>query len=56
MKKENKSLNQKIDERIEDIEDAKKDLNDRGNLSEEQFQEFNTKIETLEWVLRELKK
>lgn len=40
-----------IEERIEDIENARTDLNDRGNLTEEQLNEFNTKIETLKWVI-----
>lgn len=40
-----------IEERIEDIEKAKEDLNDRGNLTEENFNELNTKIEILKWVI-----
>lgn len=40
-----------IEERIEDIEKAKEDLNDRGDLSPEEFLELNTKIETLRWVI-----
>jgi len=40
-----------IKERMDDINEAKKDLNDRGNLSEEQFREFQTKEETLKWVI-----
>lgn len=40
-----------IKERIEDIEKAKEDLNDRGNLSEEHLNEFNGKIDSLKWVI-----
>ncbi len=40
-----------IKERIEDIENAKTDLNDSGNLTEEQLNEFNNKIETLKWII-----
>ena len=38
-------------ERIENTENAKSDLNDRGNLSEKHFNELNTKIEILKWVI-----
>lgn len=43
---------EEIKKRIEDIENAKRDVNDRGNLSEKLFNEFNFKIETLRWVLK----
>ena len=41
-----------INERIDDIENAREDLNERGNLSEKQLNEFNTKIETLKWIIK----
>lgn len=37
--------------RIEDIENARTDLNDRGNLTEDTLNELNTKIETLKWII-----
>lgn len=40
-----------IEERIEDIENAKEDLNDRGNLDNETYIELNTKINILKWII-----
>ena len=40
-----------IEERIEDVERALTDLNDRGNLTENLHTELNTKIEVLKWVI-----
>ena len=41
-----------IQNRIEDVENARTDLNDMGNLTEGLLNEFNTKIETLRWILK----
>ena len=53
MTKKFKLIN-KIVERIEDIERAKEELNNKGNLSKEHFEEFNVKISTLTWVLKRI--
>ena len=51
IKMEKRKTKKEIEERIKDIEKARADLNNWGNLSEAHFNEFNFKINELKWAL-----